>query len=111
MIAALVIGFVGSLHCMGMCGPLALYVTGNQRSPAAFVRYHGGRLLSYMILGALLGWVGYSVQLLQGRKKGSIDILQKNGSHQKSMHCYLECSRCISISLANRGYQKLENLK
>lgn len=65
MIAALAIGFVGSLHCVGMCGPLALFVTGKQKSPLVFMLYHGGRILSYVLLGVFLGWLGYSIQMLQ----------------------------------------------
>ena len=65
MIAALAIGFVGSLHCVGMCGPLVLFVTGKQKSHSVFMLYHGGRILSYVLLGIVLGWLGYSIQMLQ----------------------------------------------
>ncbi|MEQ9404061.1 MAG: sulfite exporter TauE/SafE family protein [Cyclobacteriaceae bacterium] len=65
MIGALIIGFVGSLHCVGMCGPLTLFMMGENRSLATFSMYHGGRVAAYILLGVLLGTLGYSLQLFQ----------------------------------------------
>lgn len=62
-LAALVAGFVTSLHCMGMCGPLAcavLSTNGEEKNSklVTFGGYHLGKLLSYMILGTLAGAIG-----------------------------------------------------
>ncbi len=65
MITALIIGFVGSLHCVGMCGPLTLFAMGKNRTSAAFTLYHGGRIISYALLGSVLGILGYSLQMFQ----------------------------------------------
>ncbi len=58
--AALVTGFLGSLHCAGMCGPLV--VAGATRGGAvawsSLGGYLGGRLLSYSLVGALMGALG-----------------------------------------------------
>lgn len=59
---------IGSPHCVGMCGPLALLVTtrSNERSHAArraLVAYHAGRLIGYMALGALAAAVGVALDL------------------------------------------------
>jgi len=57
--AALIMGIAGSLHCVGMCSPLALTVS--RLNPAAtFNRliYNLGRILTYGILGASLGSAG-----------------------------------------------------
>jgi uncharacterized protein len=58
-ITALVIGFLGSLHCAGMCSPLAMAVT-NLSKPAFINRfiYNGGRILSYGLQGVLAASVG-----------------------------------------------------
>jgi sulfite exporter TauE/SafE len=64
---AFLLGLVGSLHCAGMCGPLALAlpVAGNSR--AAFVlgrlAYNGGRVATYAVLGGLFGMVGQTAAL------------------------------------------------
>ena len=55
-LAAFVAGLATSLHCAGMCGPLACAV---RCKPAS---YHASRIVSYTIVGALLGGVGWSVQ-------------------------------------------------
>lgn len=61
-LAALAAGLVTSLHCAGMCGPLACAVTPAGRGPTAAwsagLLYHGGRLLSYTLLGMAAGLVG-----------------------------------------------------
>lgn len=62
---ALSIGFVSSLHCLGMCGPLALLLPGANRSTAQLLMgglvYNAGRILTYTLLGLFLGWVGQAL--------------------------------------------------
>ncbi len=52
IITAIALGLVGSLHCIGMCSPLAITVT-NLTKPAFINRvvYNFGRILSYGVLG------------------------------------------------------------
>ena len=61
-VAALFLGISTSLHCVGMCGPIAcglgtLAKTEGERLTAASL-YHGTRLLSYAIIGAVCGTLG-----------------------------------------------------
>jgi hypothetical protein len=61
-VAALVAGLATSLHCTGMCGPIAcglgtLAKTEGERLTAASL-YHGTRLISYGIIGAICGAIG-----------------------------------------------------
>ncbi len=56
-------GLVGSLHCVGMCGPLNVLMISKSRSNAIFLFYHTGRIASYLLLGFLLGGIGLSFQL------------------------------------------------
>src|SRR5690349_3353879 len=49
---------LGSLHCVGMCGPIYLSLIQNQRQSWF---YQLGRMTSYTLIGALAGWVGHSV--------------------------------------------------
>ena len=62
-VSALAAGFVTSLHCMGMCGPLACAIlTPKNGSPTSkvitFGGYHLGKLISYILLGLLAGAIG-----------------------------------------------------
>ncbi len=59
----LLIGFLTSFHCVGMCGPLILGYTANnakagQSSHAAHLLYGLGKTISYSVIGALFGAFG-----------------------------------------------------
>lgn len=56
---AFVLGFVGSLHCAGMCSPLMMAVS--NLSPSVIANkllYNGGRIFTYGIVGAGFSSVG-----------------------------------------------------
>ena len=66
LLAGLLLGLMGSLHCIGMCGPLALMVPGNTQNRSWVVNamlYNGGRVLTYATIGALFGLLGKGLQL------------------------------------------------
>lgn len=50
-----IFGAVSSLHCAGMCGPLAACFLGGRGGIAA---YHGARVLGYGLVGAVAGALG-----------------------------------------------------
>src|SRR5438093_7512696 len=60
--AALVAGLITSLHCAGMCGPLAcsLMPVRGDRADAQTIStvYHVCRLSGYAVLGAIAGGIG-----------------------------------------------------
>lgn len=62
---AFLLGFLGSFHCLGMCGPIALAISAKDNAP--FLRnkiiYNLGRTLTYSILGAIIGMIGFSLAL------------------------------------------------
>lgn len=66
---AFLAGLFGSMHCVGMCGPIVLaYSTqgsSEQSSPlshlTAHLSYNSGRVLSYTLVGAFLGLLGGNV--------------------------------------------------
>ena len=53
--AAALMGLVGSLHCVGMCGPFALSCGGRASHVAA---WQAGKLVTYSALGAVAGFTG-----------------------------------------------------
>lgn len=67
VVAAVLMGFFGSPHCLGMCGGLvsAFGLSMQDASPAKrralVATYHLGRLLSYATLGLIAGLVGTTV--------------------------------------------------
>lgn len=60
--AALVAGLITSVHCAGMCGPLACALMPAKRDDAdpqvVSTVYHVTRLAGYTVLGALAGGIG-----------------------------------------------------
>lgn len=67
LLSALVLGIAGSVHCVGMCGPIALAVPGASGPPWARWRstllFNGGRITSYALLGSAVGALGLGLQL------------------------------------------------
>jgi len=55
---ALVMGFAGSLHCAGMCSPLAMAVTAQKPFLLNKIVYNTGRILTYGMLGAIAASFG-----------------------------------------------------
>ncbi|RIW12031.1 sulfite exporter TauE/SafE family protein [Algoriphagus lacus] len=62
---ALVLGFLGSFHCIGMCGPIALAVGGKGGQTFLFnkIIYNLGRSLTYAVLGLIVGSLGFTLSL------------------------------------------------
>jgi sulfite exporter TauE/SafE len=62
VIAAISLGFLGSFHCVGMCGPIALAIPVNRTSVFSVISgsivYNGGRILTYAVIGLLAGLIG-----------------------------------------------------
>lgn len=58
--AAAATGFLGSLHCVGMCGPLALALGGAGGSGVSLrlLRFVAGKSVTYVVLGLLAGLIG-----------------------------------------------------
>ena len=65
--SAFLLGIISNLHCLGMCGPIALAIPLNRSSKSAMLfgilQYHLGRVLIYAILGYILGYIGMGIKL------------------------------------------------
>ena len=62
ILLALGLGFATSLHCVGMCGPIALSISLSAKNKLKFtlknLTYQFGRVTTYTILGLILGLIG-----------------------------------------------------
>lgn len=76
--AAFILGLVGSLHCAGMCGPLALALPRVSEGYGSFVAgrllYNIGRVVAYASIGLVFGLVGSSLALGGFQKWVSIGL-------------------------------------
>ena len=63
----LIIGLLGSFHCMGMCGPIALALPLKENSwntrIISGVLYNLGRVSTYVFLGLLFGLLGLGIHI------------------------------------------------
>lgn len=61
-LTAFTIGALGSFHCIGMCGPIAMAVplgrAGEWQGVLRGVAYNSGRVITYLILGLIIGMIG-----------------------------------------------------
>jgi sulfite exporter TauE/SafE len=62
MIPGFLLGLISSFHCIGMCGPVALLLPVKHTTPGgklkAILSYNIGRVVTYIVLGTLLGLLG-----------------------------------------------------
>ena len=68
MVTVFVASVIGSLHCVGMCGPFVGFYAGADSSGGArrllsHAVYSGGRLVSYLVLGLAAGSIGAVLDL------------------------------------------------
>lgn len=65
---ALMLGLVGSVHCVGMCGPIALALPLPLKDRVQLtiqaLGYHLGKTTTYMLLGVVFGLIGKGLFLL-----------------------------------------------
>lgn len=76
LFSALILGFFGSLHCLGMCGPIALMLPVGQTKGVQKVVligiYHLGRILAYALIGLVFGLLGKGIALFGYQQQLSI---------------------------------------
>jgi len=64
---AFIIGLAGSLHCIGMCGPIAVALpigdVSRTRHIVGRITYNTGRILTYALLGLGAGLVGQTIKV------------------------------------------------
>ena len=72
-LTALTLGFLGSFHCVGMCGPIALALPLNCESLFSKITgsllYNAGRIFTYALFGGFFGLIGQSI-VVAGYQQG-----------------------------------------
>ncbi|ANW95704.1 hypothetical protein AXE80_05175 [Wenyingzhuangia fucanilytica] len=115
ILSAFIFGLLSSLHCVGMCGPIAfaLPVHAGTKSQkwSKIIAYHFGRLLTYACIGFVFGLFGKTFVLLGLQQTLSIVagvILILIALFQKKILNYLEQKSSSKIvGLIKNTYQKI----
>ena len=74
--SAILMGLIANLHCLGMCGPIAMVVPFKKSSKPARVLsilvYNAGRIMTYACIGAVFGLLGKGIVLMGMQQNISI---------------------------------------
>jgi sulfite exporter TauE/SafE len=75
---AFLLGLVGSVHCAGMCGPLAVALPSTGTRFPGFIAgraaYNLGRIITYCVLGLIFGLLGHTLVLAGIQRWTSIGL-------------------------------------
>lgn len=95
VLAAISLGFLGSFHCVGMCGPIALALPVNHQSYLmkwiGILSYNLGRMFTYALLGSLFGLIGQGLFI---------------AGYQQSVSIVLGVAMLIMVLLPNSYFSK-----
>ncbi len=76
LITALILGLMGSFHCLGMCGPIAFILPVDRinktKMATQTLLYHLGRMTAYGVIGLIFGYVGKGISLVGIQQKISL---------------------------------------
>ena len=94
--SAFLLGLVGSLHCVGMCGPIAIALPLGLSSRSALflsrIWYNLGRIVTYSLLGLIAGLFGDLFRL---------------GGFQRGLSIALGAMILLAVLLPNRIMRKI----
>ena len=66
-ITPITLGFFGSFHCMGMCGPIAFALPFKRKDQTGILLdmflYHSGRITMYILIGLVSGLLGAGIRM------------------------------------------------
>lgn len=78
LLSAIILGLLGSFHCVGMCGPIAFMLpvdrTNQVKKISQIGIYHFGRLIAYSLIGLVFGLIGKSLFIFGYQQQLSIII-------------------------------------
>lgn len=114
VIAGLILGFIGSFHCAGMCGAIAMSLPAVEKNgfqKSGFLRgrllYNAGRIITYTFLGIVFGLAGERLNMI-GLQQGAamlIGVIILAGLISPKIY-----SRLYSIPVLNKAVIKLKLL-
>jgi sulfite exporter TauE/SafE len=106
--AGLILGLIGSFHCAGMCGAIALSLP-VPRGGKGFIRgrvlYNSGRVITYTLMGAVFGLIGGRLNIIGLQQAAAILIGAVILAGLISPKIY---NRLYSIPLLNKAVIKLK---
>ena len=111
IIAGLTLGAAGSLHCVGMCGPLSLALPTSHLTRAkqffSLLVYQFGRIITYSLIGLLFGLAGRRIYISGYQRWFSIGL----GILVLSLTViYFVQKNTVHFAFFNRFYHSIQRL-
>lgn len=111
IIAGFTLGAAGSLHCIGMCGPLSLALPTHHLSPIqkflSLLLYQSGRIITYSFAGFLFGLAGRRIYIAGYQQWFSISM---GIIISLFALLYFFKKQLIHVSFLNRFYLAVQNM-
>lgn len=63
LLTGFLVGLLGSFHCIGMCGPIAIALPKTNNPFISRLIYNFGRIITYSMLGLLFGLLGSRLEM------------------------------------------------
>ncbi|HMQ79945.1 MAG TPA: sulfite exporter TauE/SafE family protein [Ignavibacteria bacterium] len=74
LLTGFLVGLLGSFHCIGMCGPIAIALPKTSNLVFSRLLYNFGRVITYSILGLLFGLLGSRLEMFGLQRIISISL-------------------------------------
>lgn len=74
LLTGFLVGLLGSFHCIGMCGPIALALPKSNSLFLSRLLYNSGRIITYSLLGLLFGLLGSRLEMFGLQRIISISL-------------------------------------
>lgn len=102
-LSAVILGFLGSFHCVGMCGPIAFMLPVSRKNKVQqffqVLSYQLGRLFTYGLIGLLFGLLGKGFSFFGFQQQISIvtGVLMIMSILIPKLSNYIKISKSISF--------------
>ncbi len=74
LLTGFLVGLLGSFHCIGMCGPIAIALPKTNNLVVSRLLYNFGRVITYSLLGLLFGMLGSRLEMFGLQRIISISL-------------------------------------
>ncbi|HWA06847.1 MAG TPA: sulfite exporter TauE/SafE family protein, partial [Ignavibacteria bacterium] len=74
LLTGFLVGLLGSFHCIGMCGPIAIALPKTNNLVVSRLLYNFGRVITYSMLGLLFGMLGSRLEMFGLQRIISISL-------------------------------------
>lgn len=74
LLTGFLVGLLGSFHCIGMCGPIAIALPKTKNLVLSRLIYNFGRVITYSMLGLLFGLLGSRLEMFGLQRIISISL-------------------------------------